>query len=251
MKTIILVWINESNNLKQDNYNHFWGLGDMIRGAIHMHQLSKKMNFHLIVDIQKHTLSNYLKQETHLYSSMIQNAKIDFVSNPEEYIIHDPSDVIYFFTNAKCDMNITDDTKLFIKNILTPNAEFKTYLNTFKTPTEYSILHYRLGDEELVRNNRMNMIEYISHFKKHKESSDILLSDSKLFKSLVKNEIFSFQTSPVHLGHSKEIDTIKDTLAEFFIVSGSKKIKTFTVYGHVSGFVQWTSILYNIPLIRL
>jgi hypothetical protein len=170
MKTIILVWINESNNLKQDNYNHFWGLGDMIRGAIHMHQLSKKMNFHLIVDIQKHTLSNYLKQETHSYSSMIQNAKTDFVSNPEEYIIHHPSDVIYFFTNANCDMNITDDTKLFIKNILTPNEDFKTYLNTFKPPTEYSILHYRLGDEELVRNNRMNMIEYINHLKKHKES---------------------------------------------------------------------------------
>ena len=88
----------------------------------------------------------------------------------------------------------------------------------------------------------------------HKESNDILMSDSHHFKERVmagNHGIFLFHIHVGHLGYSHHVDNIKDTLFEFFMVIKSSKIKTFSNYGHISGFVHIAHCVYDIPLVRI
>ena len=53
---------------------------------------------------------------------------------------------------------------------------------------------------------------------------------------------------PTNKNHS---DNIKDTLLEFFIATQSQKIKTYTTYDWISGFVNIIHQLYNIPIQKI
>jgi hypothetical protein len=57
----------------------------------------------------------------------------------------------------------------------------------------------------------------------------------------------------VHLSHSTEADAdmIKDTLFDLYLLMNATAIKTYTNYTWVSGFVQWVSHAFNVPLIRI
>jgi hypothetical protein len=260
MKTIILVWHTNFINLTTDSTNNFFGLGDVLRGTISMFQLSKKYNFRLIVDIQLHPVSKFLKYKKHEYSNLIKDNEnnISFIY-PEHivnYIENNNEDVSFIFTNSHIMETINDECKYFIKNILIPTDEFAKYiydiLKSKNIPLNYNIFHFRLGDSMLVRNNNdMNFQFNLDLFNKYKENNDILMSDNVRFKENVMNidkSIYLFHINIAHLGYEQHKDNIKDTLLEFFITTKAQKIKTYTIYGHRSGFVNIANIIYNVPL---
>jgi len=263
MKTFILTWTQKVNNLVADDNNNFFGLGDILRGSISMLQLSKKYNFNFFVDIQLHPLSNYLKVIKHEYSDyVLENANnIPFVypEDIENFIQNSESDVCCLLTNSHLIGEITQECKDFVKNILVPNDEFSKYINDLKiaknTPENYNILHFRLGDELLVRNqNSIDFQNYINIMNQYKETNDILMSDSTRFKEIImssNHNIFLFHIHIGHLGYEQHKDIIKDTLFEFFVLTKADKIKTFTNYNHISGFVNIAHLIYDIPLIRI
>lgn len=263
MKTFILVWTQKPCNLAVDDTNNFFGLGDLLRGAISMWQLSKKYNFHYFLDIQLHPISNYLRVIRNPYSDHVrQNANnIPFVypDEIENFIQNSQSDVCYLLTNAHLIGEITQECKDFIKNVLVPNDDFGKYIRDLtiskNTPSRYNILHFRLGDSLLIRNqDAIDFTNYINIMNQHKEHNDILMSDSHHFKERVmagNHGIFLFHIHVGHLGYSHHTNHIKDTLFEFFVVTKASKIKTFTNYGHISGFVHIAHCVYDIPLIRI
>jgi hypothetical protein len=233
----------------------YWGLGDIIRGMIATYLIAKKMNCNYIIDIQLHPISKFLKKNDHPYSQLIYDNRdnIYYQGNPEEYIRNNNSDVIFFNTNIGTDYLLTDDCKEFIKNILTPNEELSQYIlsNTNNIPyNSYNILHYRLGDNYIIDNNTINI--FIDNFTKNKEDNDILMSDSNNFKKIIKQKsnIYMFDFDIGHIGIHDDIK-IKNTLCEFFIVTKARKIKTYSVYYWVSGFMLYVSKLYDIKLINL
>jgi len=57
-----------------------------------------------------------------------------------------------------------------------------------------------------------------------------------------------FDNNICHLGRSKYVDAIKDTLFELFLLISASKIKSYTVYGWSSGYTKIISFIYNIPL---
>lgn len=259
MKTIIQVFTNICVNMPQDNTNNYWGLGDMIRGTIKLYQLCKEKNYNFIVDLHLHSISKYLTIEDNPYQQLIEDNKnnIEFVENIENYInMKDSSEIIYFFTNSQCDLNITSDTKEFIKKLLTTNDEFNLYFNSKinEIPyNNYNIIHFRLGDDELVRKIIKDYNIYYNLLLKNKEDNDILISDSIIFKNDIKEKynIFIFDTNPQHIGYEKDSDSLKDTLFEFLIMKNAMKIKTYSHYGWISGFTFWISKIYGIPLINM
>jgi hypothetical protein len=145
-----------------------------------------------------------------------------------------------------------------MRKLLTPNVELKDYISKTlqNIPNNYNILHYRLGDEELVQNKSTSINKYIEHFKNNIENNDLLLSDSVVFKNTIKNLQFDTVNTimldiiPKHIGYTSN-ESLKDTLLEFFLISKSAKIKTYTVYQWTSGFVHWISNIYDIPLIKI
>jgi hypothetical protein len=258
-KIVIHTWSQKVKNLKQTEIEHFWGLGDLIRGAVKLFQLSKKMNFELIIDIQHHPISKFLKCTNEKYKDLVNKNvnNIEFVmpGEVEKYIESNENDIIMFLTNDLCDESaIDDECKEFIKNIFRPTDFFKEYISIKMDDVsldEYNIMHFRLGDEELVRQNiTQHDNEIVDKLMKNKEKCDILLSDSEYFKKYVKKniDINMFGTKTVHFGYQNRPSEIMDTLSEFFLLMNARKIKTYSVYTWISGFVYWVHKIYDVPL---
>lgn len=264
MKTVIQVYTNKVCNINYDenNIETYWGFGDVLRGIINLHTLSLKYNFDLIIDIQHHPISKYLKFEKHKYFDMVTQNKdniflvrktLDFLSQNED------KDVILLLSiESVSNENITKDTKDFIKKFLTPNEEFEKYIKSKKKIMpffHYNILHFRLGDD--LELNKIKKNSKFSHLlpliKKYNEKNDILISDSNKFKKFVSiyHKIFFFNSKIVHMGIVDNDTELQDTLLEFFLLSSADRIKTYNVYGWVSNFVLWVSIIYDIPLVKI
>jgi len=259
-KTVILTFNEKFANVKQDSNNWFFGLGDLFRAVISMYQLSKKHNFQLIVDIQHHPLSKFLKKQDNPYDHLIAENKdnILFVmpNDVEKFILDSKESVVFFMTNLPFSDPITPECKAFVKELLIPNEEMQQYIDEKKREIpfeDYSILHYRLGDDELVRNsiNENLLIGAARHLlEKEQEKNNILMSDSYNFKRLIKKNlsIFMFDIDIKHSGYQDHREQLKDTLFEFFIVLGAKKIHSSSVYGWPSGFVKIARDIYDVPL---
>jgi hypothetical protein len=262
-KTVILVWTQKLCNKVSNKYDYFWGLGDIVRGAIYMFQLSKKYGFRLLVDIQLHPISKFLKKQTHEYNNYVLQNKDNihyYGKYLETKILTTHDEVICVFTNNKFKQEITEECKEFIKSILTPNEEFQNYMNQIlwkrPPPLNYTIIHFRLGDSLLIRGEyeENNFMKQLTVFKNHKDATDVLISDCMPFKEYVSSncsDIFLYDMYVSHIGYESHENSIKDTLFEFFLVTHSKKIKTFCVYDHISGFVLIAHQIYDIPLARI
>lgn len=270
MKTIIFTWSQKFNinneHLEKYNYlketNFFFGLGDLIRATIKLYSLSKKMNFHLIVDLQLHPISPFLKVNKHEYSFLVLKNKnnIDYVCYGAvvDYINSKPDDSISFiFTNDFYQGEITEDIKIFIKNLLQPTDPFQKFINNKLEKIKnkpFQILHYRLNDDEFLNKNVNNENKYknlFNQFLKIKEDRDILISDTQTFKDYIFKQngiIMMFDINICHLGLSTNKDAIRDTLFEFFLITYSSKIKTYCKIHQMSGFVKWVSKIYDIPV---
>lgn len=158
-----------------------------------------------------------------------------------------------------------EDCKRFMRSLLIPTPEFKTYFNTkceeLKIPRTYSILHFRLGDDELVRDVK-NVIQYnelvehvVSNLKQTPNS--FVIADSFKFKQHLMQALPNFSnriipTIPVHLGEpNATVEMAKETLFDFMLLANAMFIKTHSMYGWISGFVSWSSGVFNVPLIDL
>lgn len=260
-KTVIHVFTHKVSNLITDDKRNFWGLGDIIRGTIKLYYLSKQMGFKLIVDIQLHPISQFLEPLDNPYSDLIKENEDNILhistENIEEYIETSAESVVFFLTNGSYDGPIDDECKEMIKRIFRPNAEFQEYIDKqfAKIPNpNYSILHIRAGDHEMLNNLDTNLINVVlPQIIMHKSPDDIFISDSYNLKQYVNkiNKLFIFDTKPVHMGFHTNTEDIKETLFEFFLLIKAQKIKTYSVYDWISGFAYWTSQIYDIPLINL
>jgi hypothetical protein len=268
MKTVIFVWSHNFNinkeHLKKYNYfnetNFYFGLGDLIRATLALYSLSKKMNFEFFVDIQLHPISNFLKPYNHKYSKevLLNKNNINYVcyGATKDYINEMSQDKISFiFTNEFYEQEVSKDMQNFIKNIFIPNDIFQNYINqrlSIVKMESYNILHYRLNDDEfLKKKTKINYNNLIKHVNKYKEPNDILITDTQEFKKKVFEHanVFMFDNKICHLGLCNEMDSIRDTLFEFFLITRSKKIKTYCKIHKVSGFVKWIGEIYDIPIL--
>jgi len=253
------------------------GLGDLLRGTVHLHALSQRLNFRLIVDTQLHPISNFLISDSHEYSDYVLQNKgnvlnlvnsINVVEEVIKKLLTHYASPILVISNSMENVHIPPNapTNSLIHTILTPNNEFKTEFNSmcaaFKITNDYSILHLRLGDDDLVKRtvNIKKYNEILKIIDTHVTPNDnvLIIADSFAFKQYllhVRPHLINriIPTKPVHLSHStdKDAQMIKETLFDLFLLINSKSIKTYTIYTWVSGFVQWVSHAFNIPLISI
>lgn len=276
-KTVIMIWLKTDSGTHPNGSIKTYGLGDLLRGTIYLHQLSVQLGFNLVVDLSMHPISKHLLVKDHDHAQYINENmnKLHIVNahEPRKFnVIYnaslDPNEPLLICTNMFCREPLSDSCKHFMKTLLTPNEAFTNYMiqqNTaYNLSAPYSIMHIRLGDDEFFENKPVNVNDIndaITIIKRYTRPDDILLSNSHRFKQRVKSlhgtTIPMFKTRPLHLGelstmfHNNVADSFKETLYEFFVLGHASTIKTYSVYDWVSGFVKFAGLIYDVPVIDL
>lgn len=276
-KTVIMIWLKTHSGTNPNGSIKAYGLGDLLRGTIYLHQMSIQLGFKLVVDLSMHAISNYLIVNEHEHAAYVKANvnKLHFVDPHETTkfnVIFKASlgakDPLLICTNMFCSEPLSAECKQFMKTLLTPNEEFTNYMiqqnAAYELSAPYSIMHIRLGDDEFFENisiNNSNANDAVAILKQHAGPRDILLSNSHRFKERVKSlpgtTIAMFNTRPLHLGelstifHDNVADWFKETLYEFFVLGHASTIKTYSVYDWVSGFVKFAGLIHDVPVIDL
>jgi hypothetical protein len=280
-KTVIMVWVKTDSGTNTNGTVKTYGFGDLLRGTISLHQMSVKLGFNFAVDIRQHPISRHLAVNPHGRNDACQNEYVDAnirkikIIHCHEvakfYAIYNASlrtpEPLLICTNMQCNEPLTVECKQFMKTLLTPNESFAKYItqqnHLYNISSQCSILHIRLGDDDFFENrivNGSNVNDAAKIISQYAEPNDILISDSFGFKQQLKSmnvNIAMFNTYPLHLGDlstrfvERIEDSFKETLYEFFTLTNASKIKTYSVYDWVSGFVKFAGLIYDVQLIDL
>lgn len=165
--------------------------------------------------------------------------------------------------------SISELDKIYMRYNLEPTREIDMYvqymMNVLKLKEkEYITIHIRSGDRYLIK-GAVNMTDkYLFQVREYLDillasypetQQYLLLSDNiTLKKLLVKEYGERIHAMFLPITHSGEgvifTDTsIKNTLVDFYLLSKSKEIYSYSTYHHGTGFSKWTAETYNIPYI--
>jgi hypothetical protein len=259
MKTVIHVWTHEFCNYASTPLDGRFGLGDLIRGSIGTLQYCEARGYNCILDISLHPLSNVFIPSEHRYSDLVKRNRGNIrgiFHNPEQFLDDElrTKDVVFFFSHFGLEVYDRKRTPFILTKIcelLTLRSEFANYVDEMMKKVPYpsfSVLHFRLGDEDMINGNPGQYDRQIELLKSAIAPNQVLISDSARFKDLVKDIVFAFDQPPSHVGFHTKIEDIKYTVFEYILLSRATEIQTFSVYSWTSGFVKSVNYLFNIRL---
>jgi hypothetical protein len=152
----------------------------------------------------------------------------------------------------------------FVKKVLQPNPYIisfveKTMANLKLVKHHFITIHIRTSDDCFSNKKSLDLeknMTFLIHFirntyAQHKLDIFILSSDNNI--KLIINKHFPHVKFIIHnithtcLNNNEE--GVVNTLKDFYIMSYSKYIYSFSVYDHGSGFSKWCATTYNIPYI--
>lgn len=262
-KKVIHKWSQKAANLRQNENMNYWGFGDQLRGSAILYEVCKKYGFEFEVDLSGHPASNcFIPQVSSFKSPSIQeDVRFESFSNVaqiEEFLVSGfkHESILCFNTNGGevWPTRLSAECKQFIAQLLTPAPQILEYIESKGlVAEEYSVLHFRLGDEYLVKNSKRKFIKERWIASINLESTDIFITDSDLFKADFKRRfnVTTTESKPIHSGLHSEGREYIDTIIEFVIATRASRIKTYSNYSWISGFMQAVTKIYDVPLISL
>ena len=274
-KTVIIAFTQQYRNCRSNPKEALYrgtpcsyhGIGDMIRGMFGMSKFCKANGYQLLTDFSLHPVSKFLMHKPHPYEALVHRNRnnIDFVRIftmdkylRQKFTRENPvllSTNMSMLLSTQYDAEISQDIKDFVKSHLIPNAEFQACLNEYraKIPFEkYSIIHYRLGDKAMITTPDIRFLEnWYQHVRAHYEQGDVLITDSPHARTFIRKrdpKIFTFDHDTGHVGYETNEEKVRNTLVEFFLVSTAEKIKSYSTWSWVSGFVNSVHHTFDVPL---
>jgi len=175
--------------------------------------------------------------------------------------------VFPLFTNSfPIFYNFTDEGREFMKSRLLPNDIMSKYIDDSLHKLSlnkkgYGVIHIRTGDNSItnktVEVSIINKIKNIIHKIINPNKNYLIISDNNCVKIIfnnINNCHYNF-TKIEHLGGehntNKNMEGIKNTLLDFYLMSYSNSILSMSIYGHISGFSKYCSEIYNIPFVNI
>ena len=154
-----------------------------------------------------------------------------------------------------------------MESLLEPTNEMKMYVDETISclgimKKKFNIIHIRSGDIYLKNETKIfdsiyfktitNEVFKIINNNKSGNLDFLLIADNneiKYFLSEVFPEIKTLYKDITHLGEGIELERekVKNTLLDFYLISNSASVYSFTVYPHGTGFSWWCSKVYGIP----
>jgi hypothetical protein len=268
----------------------YWGIGDIVRGIITTYIYCIKKNYKFRVNLKYHPMYCLLKSDTEyninktLYLNNICNYDIsnydmvntDFIwkEKIEDYIekeiinknnIYENNNdkIIYFMHNQKYnELDFTEEIKnylsIYLREIFTPNKEilknYSNLLNEFNILNSYNILHFRLGDNGLIKLNEEILIinktiKKLNEFINNNNTKNlIIITDNTFLKKILqqKYDLHIIQFDKIgHFGKHKDLEKLKGSLLEYYFMILAKNIISYSVYRWNSGFAKSASFIGN------
>ena len=196
------------------------------------------------------------------YYYNIDNDLFKFIKQIETYDKHK----YLYLVNHPDETRILEQHKIKIRELFEPVYELQmkvddmlTSLNLIKY--KYKIIHIRLNDDSFngdyinfTDKQTINIINTINAIKKTTTDDIFLLCSNNVFKKHIIQQTPNIKTIFSEISHIGEStiatdDSLINTLIDFYIMSYSNHIYSFSVYEHGSGFSKWCAVMYNIPYI--
>ena len=196
------------------------------------------------------------------YYYNIDNDLFKFIKKIETYDKHK----YLYLINHPDETRILEQHKIKIRELFEPVYELQmkiddmlTSLNLIKY--KYKIIHIRLNDDSFkgdyinfTDKQTINIINTINAIKKTTTDDIFLLCSNNVFKKHIIQQTPNIKTIFSEISHIGEStittdDSLINTLIDFYIMSYSNHIYSFSVYEHGSGFSKWCAVMYNIPYI--
>ena len=198
------------------------------------------------------------------FEKTIKNVNPEFINNTVNWLNTKNCEVFGFMSNAYPYFNkYTEEGRNFVKSKLEPNNMMKQYIDHSLQElgldkNGYGVIHIRTGDNHLVNNEGftksfLEKLKIIINTCILPDRRYLIISDSNVLKNMLKTypNFYILIRDIEHLGgeHIKNTETngIMNTLLDFYLMSYSNTIISLSVYGHVSGFSKYCSVIYGIP----
>lgn len=256
------------------------GFGDWLRGTVTLWNYCQQYGFELYIDKEIHPIFSHLAENERLIVDDQVDREVEecFTPNTFETIdfmlrtLFEKKQTFATLTNGIYSSIINEyygpissECKEWLKDILTPNLEFKNYIQTIYTSLNinldkpYRVIHLRLGDNYLHQNNfDYDYFQHINNRIQHtlyteSEYQYVLLCDTSSFGIELKKQnpqLCYWDNKKIHTGEIQyDINQIgvKDTLVDFFIMT--KAIHIMSMFD--SGFSKMISNIYDITYYRI
>jgi hypothetical protein len=159
------------------------------------------------------------------------------------------------FSNLEAKLPLSNDDLVFFESItkVIPSLEIKIENIFNKLPYEYTIQHFRFSDSPEPSDDECE--KALNLLKQNLKSTDILMSNSFKFKSLVKSNLNMFtldcdecKSKNLHIAFDPFDSIIEFTLIEYRLITKACFIHTYSKYPWISNFVLWPAKFYSIPI---
>lgn len=192
-----------------------------------------------------------------------KNIMADFV----DYVVKTPqyNGNSFMFCNSYPINEIPEKNKEHMRKFLEPTDEIKNIINQTLDELsiyskQYIVIHIRAGDSYLKEEKNTFTNGYIhtliNNIKNdiNEDNNYLLIADSNDVKKFIRKFFPNFKTliKPItHFGEGVvlEEEKVKNTLIDFYLLSHSKYIFSYSSYKHGSGFSFWCAKTFNIPYV--
>jgi len=242
---------------------------------IYNHSLKKYLNYFYLKEDIINTVSKdilfFQKENCHYFT---KNNVINYIySDVDKELLNvikqTPSynkNKYLYLINHPNERFITEQHKNKIRELFEPTLELQMMIDNSLSSInlikyKYIIIHIRMNDSSFngdyinFKNEQINyIINIINSIKKNRDEELFLISSNNVVKNYILQKLPKIKTifkEISHIGESKlnNDDSLINTLLDFYTMSYSKHIYSFSVYEHGSGFSKWCAKMYNIPYI--
>ena len=264
------------------------GLGDYLRGCFCLLQISNMLGLQFDMDLRNHPMYKFLQHNEDdivypiNYSDLYRYEDLNYIPiNPKKYnkdSAHFMTELIkrlntlkgenhYFFCHSLPIFDhFTPRGRRFVMSKIMPNEIMQQHINTNMEklglkPRQYAVIHIRCGDNYILKNNQLQekmVNNVVSVLLKSIKTTNtyLILSDNNQMKLIIKKifpHVIIHMNDITHLGESTDQtdESIKNTLLDFYLMSNSYQIASFSAYNWGSGFSQYCSVIYNIPFSKI
>jgi hypothetical protein len=245
-----------------------FGIGDWIRGSVALFDICGRHDARFTADVSEHPVAGFLTGDTPPATSRPpiclpaeSSARVDaFLAQNRE-----AAGVLPVYANCWPIHPVSSECKAYMREVLRPNPVLEPLIGAAMARLgirdgDYACVSVRTGDN--VFDGTTSPVDHDAVGRRiaamlatspHGDGDKVVVSDDGAMCEFLHRR-YGFRmrnTRPCHLGRCAEGDPdIADTLVDFFLLARSKAIFHYTVYRWTSGFCNWKSQIYDVPLVR-